>query len=441
MRHLFNFSTFQKLILLSTSLIFILSGCGGGSSPASGPTNTLTLKQNVRVFSKSSTTTVTPIDDSHVTLSAGAPTLAPGDVIVSEQGNGLLVKVVGIKNNPDGTTSAQTTQATLEDAIQDADIHMEVPLKKSDIRRISPARGVKVTWVSSKANGRDIVGDDIKFDLPDIPLIDLDENPSTTADSLLLNTSITFKPVIYLDINASGGHLHKFECGLKPQVNSDFTISLGGEQPLSVNDKKKADDKSIAFERDLVDINYTTDIQIGFLPVIITNDVKYIVGASAKYDWNMKPHLKVDMNLTAGVGWNDSTGGYAVHSGTVDPHYELGWSEIGGSVKPYTGIRDELKLYGVVGPYVQVDAYVNADVTGILAPPSLSSDLSAGIELLGGIKGQILSMQLFDWQIPAVADYKFWTYHWDWQCPSGTAVTVRDAGNKYIPAPAIYPTL
>ncbi len=125
----------------------ILTGCGsGGGNPSDGGSGPTVVRSVVRVLPTDGSVQIANVTETSLTLSgAGVPTLAPGAILVSGQGAGLLRKVVSATPGAGGQTVVQTEAATLEDVFEQADIKItNRSFALADFKNVQLAPGVTV---------------------------------------------------------------------------------------------------------------------------------------------------------------------------------------------------------------------------------------------------------------------------------------------------------
>jgi hypothetical protein len=142
----------NRLLAIIALVLFVVSmgSCGGGGGSSSGGSNGGTvIPSTTKVLDDSTMQNLSSIseDGATLTLSETTPTLeslSPGDVIVSGVSNttpnGLLRKVTNV-SKVGNQVLVQTTQATLEDAIQQGTVEVSQALTPRDGKgRVAPSK-------------------------------------------------------------------------------------------------------------------------------------------------------------------------------------------------------------------------------------------------------------------------------------------------------------
>lgn len=133
----------RDILGLSAAAIaaLILPGCGGGGGGGSQDeadffrATNVSVKDNVRVIPDDGTITITDQTPTGLTLNGPVPAIAPGDVIVSGIGAGLMLKVLTATPGPSGTV-LETEPAALTDVFNSANVEFRMGLNTDHVQEI-----------------------------------------------------------------------------------------------------------------------------------------------------------------------------------------------------------------------------------------------------------------------------------------------------------------
>ena len=173
-------------------------------------------------------TSVSP-DGVTYTFSGMTPELAavgPGEIIVSAPTglapDGFLRKVTAV-NTGGGQVIVQTQAATLEDAIQQGQIHLSRHLTPADIEAVSALQGVALVRPTGV-----MLEDSFFFEIKDVVLYDQDGNHGTTSDQIKANGNLELAPGFDFDLIVKDWALQKldFVFDVEENVELEFQIEV-----------------------------------------------------------------------------------------------------------------------------------------------------------------------------------------------------------------------
>ena len=373
-------------LLLLLALPFVIApGCGGGGGGGPAPdTNEVTLSDDAVVIPNDGTVVVEGQTADEVVLSGDVPPLSPGDILVSTIDEGFLRKVESVNVSAADVGPAQvqiqTSPATLEEAIEDADIQFSQALGAEDFTSVEPLiEGVVVPQVGpavSPSTGPLSV---------DINATLLDQGGSTVT----LTGSISFTPTVIFNLDVSGFYLNSLESALRVDMQSDLTLdaqvtgSLQKEVPLAQF--------------------YGAPIPIPPTPIILVPKLTVVVGLEGEVMVGIETGFEFEGWAKAGLAyadgsWTPITG--VGHSFTFYPPSFY----IEANTKVYGGLKESLLIMGIAGPYVYQHAY--GEVIAELNPLEslLVGDAWMGLEAGAGVHVDIFGWELADYELPYVLD-------------------------------------
>jgi hypothetical protein len=276
--------------------------------------------------------------------------LQPGNVLVSEPSTaapaGYLIKVVS--NTGQGTGRViKGLQAALGDAITEGEIAFKKSLKPSDL-------------ASSKSLRPSVhaLSDKFGFAFDEI-LYDEDSNTSTTDDQIRVQGDFNFE---YNDgITADVTWKKKWGIPLYPNgVYLRAAVGIRQSANISVISKlTKKIEKSIELK------SYTFDsftIFVGPVPLVFVPKIVVSVNAVGQATAKLEYSAHEKFNALAGVEYDDGFNNISELTPIKDIFSsELKSAEATGKFDGNLGIRAELLLYDIVGPYIEISGGVQVD--------------------------------------------------------------------------------
>jgi len=373
-------------LLLLLALPFVIApGCGGGGGGGPAPdTNEVTLSDDAVVIPNDGSVIVEGQTTDEVVLSGDVPPLSPGDILLSTIGEGFLRKIESVHVSAADVGPAQvqiqTSPATLEEAIEDADIHFSQALGAEDFTSAEPLlEGVVVPQVGPAASpsaGPLVV---------DINATLLDQGGGTVT----LTGSISFTPTVIFNLDVSDFYLNSLESALRVDMQSDLTLdakvtgSLQKEVPLAQF--------------------YGAPIPVPPTPIILVPKLTVVVGLEGEVTVGIETGFEFEGWAKAGLAyadgsWTPSTG--VGHNFTFYPPSPY----IEASLKAYGGIKESLLIMGVAGPYVYQHAYAEVVAELYSGESVVVGDAWIGLEAGAGVHVDILGWELVDYELPYVLD-------------------------------------
>ncbi len=307
--------------------------------------------------------------------------LAPGHVMVGDVSqnapDGFLREVTAVSTTG-GQVVVTTGPATLEDAIQQGELHLSRALSPEEVVGFRVSPGVRAV---------NLLPGEFYIELEDAVLYDADGNPGTTGDQIRADGSITLEPGYDFDLMVQDWQLQQLA----------FTSWVEETAELEITAYVAA----AGIEREVPLANYVftpITIFIGPLPVVIIPELVIVAGIDGEVHVGLTTAVTQQATLTAGVEYDDGDWGTISdfdNSFTYSPPAVTAGLE----VKGYAGTRLALKLYGVVGPYIRIHFYLELEVDLFANPWWI---LYGGLEAPVGILVEILGHQLADYEALAI---------------------------------------
>lgn len=337
----------------------------------------VTLAPNVVVLPEadvSSATSSRMVVDTEKTISAG-------QIIVSDEGDGVLRKISTVKEVSPSQVGSQivrktyeltTTDASLEDAIVEATATLDPPeLKLDDESVVQRLAGVEVQAVSGKIT------------LKNVTFI---VAPGVTVN---LNGSIQQSIDPKFMLKFVGGKVSLFEAGVSG--------SLGASLQAKITTTGRATFAAGVEQQIVRFAPIRSTFAVGAIPVVVILEPRVVAGASAGADKaiTLNAGIAPTLNFNTGVrysptgGWGNLYSGSPTFSAKLNPtfNYEVPG---GGQGEVYAKVVIDVKFYGIVGPSLEVKPLAKlainaatpnqANVTGGL---NAASKVVAGFKVMG----------------------------------------------------------
>jgi Tol biopolymer transport system component len=280
---------------------------------------------------------------------------------------GLLRRVTGVSQ---GGLTIQTTQASLEQAIEEGEISYHHTLLPGDTTNTLRKPGV--------SNGYEPSLFDFNIPLDNVVLFDQDGNTETQYDQLIANGSIEFNYDLDLDLDISGFHLNRFLFKNTFTEQSDITVQYQAGGYINGSET--------------IWVNYFSPISIlpplSPIPIIIVPSLEISISYSGT-PWVMEANFVHNAELSPGIEYeNNSWNNISTLSSSFD--YDL--ISVQNNVNLQVGVQAALnyKIYNIGGPYGAILAYMELDYSD---PWQLNGGFMASLGLV---------MDIFSYRI---ADY------------------------------------
>jgi formylglycine-generating enzyme required for sulfatase activity len=296
--------------------------------------------------------------------------LAVGDIMVSgittAAPNGYLRKVTAITNQ-DGNVVVSTEPAVLEEAIQDGTAYISESLSPAQVAQTKALPGVTMMTPESDLQRTFL------FNVDDVVLYDKDNNLSTTGDQIRANGSIELAMGFEFYVNIQGHELRNMTFASNNTLTNE--IKIFSELDLGSIDKEVVLD-SLTFD--------PFDVQIGLVPVVVVPCLEIVVGVDGSVKVGISASVKRESSLRVGVEYVNPAGWRPIRELTLfQPSYEPPSLALSASIKGYYGVRFNLYLYGLAGPFVKVTPFLELEITPLDEP---KWSLFTGIDVPAGFK-------------------------------------------------------
>jgi formylglycine-generating enzyme required for sulfatase activity len=308
--------------------------------------------------------------------------LAPGDVMVGDATAnapyGFLRKVTSV-SSAGGQVIVTTEDATLEDAIESGAMHISRVLTPDDIQGGMQAKGVTLAAAQLQ--------DEFYFTLEDVVLYDDDGDLETTDDQITADGSIRLEPGFDFSLVVRDWKLEELS----------FTTSAVETTELEI--KCEVDLVDIEREKEIARYYFNPIIvMIGPVPVVTVPVLTVNVGVDGDVHVGVTAGVTQEVTLIARLRYAGETWNLVSHFSNQF-HYNPPVLSAGLDMKGYIGARLSLLIYGVVGPYSEIDAYLELEAD-LFETPWWS--LYGGLEVPIGVKIEVLGHLITDYETKAI---------------------------------------
>lgn len=309
--------------------------------------------------------------------------LKPGDVITGGISpitpGGFLRKVTSISTK-NGQVIINTTQAVLDEAIQQGEVNLTESL--------SPGEIASNTLVDGVALGQPQINgslDQFNLAMQNVVLYDHDGNPGTTNDQIVANGSITFEPSFNFSMKIQDFQLY--------HLSSSSTVKATTN--LKVSSNQEVDTLSV--EKEIAGFQFNPImVQVGPMPVWITPILSVVVGANGSIHVGVSTEATITSTMTTGAQY--ANGSWApIFTNTASSQYKMPTLSTGMGLKSFAGPQLSLLIDGVVGPYGVLEAYSKLNADPLTSP---WWTLSGGLTSKAGVKVEIISHVVTEYQTP-----------------------------------------
>lgn len=340
------------------------------------------IPETTQVLTEATTQHLLSVSDDGVTFtfSQSTPELAAldiGDVMVGDVSTaapyGFLRKVASV-TAIGGQVVVTTTDATLEDAIQQGSIQLSKQLTPADIQAASFAPGVSLAQY--KATG---LNDSFFFEIKDVVLYDKDGNYNTTNDQLKANGSLEFSP----DFD--------FSLAVKNWTLQDLEFIFNVDETVELEFLVELDILSVEAYYQIAHLHLgTITVFIGPVPVVVLIEMPIFLRVDGDLKVGVTTSVTQEANLSAGLRY--ANGNWSPVSNLTNSFsFQPPTPKVGVDLKGYIDPPLGLLLYGAAGPFASVNPYLKFEADAFANP---WWTLSGGIEATVGVKVEVLGRSL-----------------------------------------------
>lgn len=367
--------------------------------PDPTPSNGNELSPNTKILNSNDASEISSLTDTQITFSQ-SENYSVGDILVSDitatTPDGLLRKVTRV-----GDKIVYTESATLEDAIEN------------------------LTFTANKNISRDIVINS------GVSLIDFNLSASADYQGLVsVGGNVGFSSDLVFELNIQNHHLSKLL--VKNVVNESSSITLTAGSSLTSFNKEFLLAPPYRFPPFAIYLPTTPPF-----PIIITPKLEVVAGVEG----GVSPlTATASQSLSSELGLDYENGSWSIIKSihTNPPSYSMNFADVA-NLKAYVGPKIDFLIYGVAGPYANLDGYLNLELnTG-----GDYLNLYGGLEVSLGVNMKIFSKTMFDFS-SNILDFNWPLASWKKPTtppPTPTTVTIQPGsdGNDAYVVQYIYP--
>lgn len=392
----------MKKLLNFCLLVVILgfvAGCDSESPTGPEESEGVVIPSETEVLDESSTSKLSSASDDLQTLTFSGDdgqieSVKEGDVIVSKPDdkipNGMLRKVTSVERSGN-TTTFQTTQATLTEAIQQGSFEVQGELTPSDVQaQNARLEGISFGRPAEKAQAQ-AAQDHFFIEVDNVVLLDNDGDLSTTGDQITADGSIEFAP----DYDFSAG-IEDFalrQLRFVSNMNTNSELDLEAEYELIQGQREKT--LATLYFQPIV-------IPVSKVPIVLVPRLDVKVGIEGEVSIGLETGFNYQTDLTAGLeyindGWSPvSDFSQSASHDPLDASTEV-------EAQLYTGTPLNLLLYGTAGPFVAPRGFLEAEAD-LAENPWWT--LHWGVEADAGVKLDAFGRTIADHEEKGVIGYE-----------------------------------
>lgn len=280
--------------------------------------------------------------------------------------HGFLRKITGV-NHQNNQTTVTTQQASLPEAYNNLTFKLTHSITPDDIARVEyPLKGVR--YIPGEGKN---------------PYLSFAINDVQIYNNVLLNGSIEIEPSFEFEVDLRMGSIRKVHFGVNVEKRTSLSIT--------------AQAQILDIENEVVVAQiYCNPIAIG--SVIVVPYLKVDVGGSVTAAAQVTTNLSTTETLTAGITYNN---GKWTKYGNVSKSFNYTPFTVNYNVnaKAWTGPDLSMLVYGIFGPWVDLNAFLELDVNTSEMPWWV---LEGGIETNMGCRAVIFGNVIFEHTEPLV---------------------------------------
>lgn len=324
-------------------------------------------------------------------LSDSSPAFEPGNVVVGEEGEGFLRRVVEVDVSGDEAVLI-TEEASLVDVVERGTLQESFDL--------STTTRAGLEWqVTHIEEGVTADAGALGLELEEVDL------PGITGLSVTFtNGSVSFDPDIDFQLEIRRGRLNEMLIAASGQLDFNVDVEVTASQEIVRKDSTllaRFDGQPITFF-------------IGFVPVVILPTLEFIAGyeVGLGQEGSITSGLESLNAITAGAEYSNGNWSPILdRSNTLEPR-PLIWDQTASAeAKGYIRPKLSFTVYGVAGPFINSNGYVRTQAT--ISPPSWAWGVFAGLD--GNFGGEV---KIFD-NVLAKYEHTFAQVEWELAGESG----------------------
>lgn len=318
-------------------------------------------------------------------LSDASPEFQPGNVVVGEEGEGFLRRVIQV--DVDGNEAVLITEsASLVDVIEQGTLTESFDLEA--------AQTAGLEWsIVETAPGVEADALVLGIELEDVEL------PSNDlVDVKLTNGGARFSPDIDFSLGIRRGRLTDL------LVAASGTFELSMDLVLDASEEVSTKDSMTLATFQAQPITFF----IGFVPVVIVPTLEFVAGYEVGFNQKAKIMSGVQSQsvITAGAAYGNGQWSPVLDRSNTLEARPFDWElSVSAGAKGYVQPNLSFRVYGVAGPFINSSGFLRAETE--VAPPSWSWGVYLGID--GAFGGEVT---IFD-NVLAKYEHTFAEIEWE----------------------------
>jgi hypothetical protein len=312
----------------------------------------------------------------------GVAALQPGDVIVSSVGEGFIRKVTAVSVTPQEIAVA-TTDATLEDAIEQGTIVLSKHLTPADVQ----SAGVIPSGASTSADvtAASLLDFNVDIDAELMPGVKAYGTASLSAD---LEMAVSFDG-------------WDWACMCFPVKEARAVLTSENHNELGLLAEAQF---SFSKEKEIAKYTFAPIwATIGPVPVGFFPELSLTVGVEGHAGAKMESKVTLDNTYAVGVRYRRGSGWSSVNDYSRNFAYTPPTLSAEAEAKAYIAPQMSVKVYGLVGPYFGLEGYLRLDAQPLETP---WWSLYGGIGASAGFEAEALGVGLGNYSWPV------WSKEW-----------------------------
>jgi len=308
--------------------------------------------------------------------------LQPGDVIVSGVGEGFIRKVTAVNATADEVAVA-TTDATLEDAIEQGTIIVHQRLTPADVQsaQVLPS-GARTSADMAAASLMDF---NVDIDAELMPGVKAYGSASLSAD---LEIAVSFDG-------------WDWGCLCFPVKEARAVLVTENATELGLSARASF---SFSKEKEIAKYDFAPIwVMVGSVPVGFFPELSLTVGVEGHAGAKMESKVTLDNTYAVGVRYRRGSGWSPVNDYSRDFDFAPPTLSAEAEAKAYVAPELSVKLYGLVGPYFGLEGYLRLNAQPLETP---WWSLYGGIGASAGFEAEALGVGLGNYSWPV------WSKEW-----------------------------
>ena len=324
-------------------------------------------------------------------VSGSSPKFEPGNVVVGEEGEGFLRRVVSVDVTEDQAVLV-TEEASLVDVVERGTLRENFALEGA------MRSGLEWQLIEAREGVTADAGT-LGLELKDVDL------PVTTGLSVTFtNGDVSFNPDIDFQLRIRRSSLQELRVAASGRLDFNVDVEVAASQKISTSDSTRL----ARFQGQPI------TFLIGIVPVVILPTLDFIAGyeVGLEQEGSITSGLESENSLTAGAEYTSGNWTPILdRSNTLEARPFVWDQSVSAGAKGY--IRPELsfEVYGVAGPFINSNAYLRAQA-GVTAT-AWEWGVYSGVD--GSFGGKV---EIFD-NVVASYSHTFARVEWDLASDSG----------------------